>query len=89
VSRFGVLLAFLGSHLPDDERPGLHLAIELALPLLLALLLALLGCRHRFSLVVACRQRYASVSEFPAIHQVGFSAPETAGAILAMYPDAR
>src|SRR5687767_13417634 len=34
-------------HLPDDERPGLHLAIELAQPLLLAPLLALLGCRHR------------------------------------------
>jgi hypothetical protein len=50
--RFGVLLAFLGGHLPDDERPGVHLAIELALSLLLALLFALLGCCHGFSLVV-------------------------------------
>jgi hypothetical protein len=46
--RFGVLLAFLGGHLPDDERPGVDLAIELALPRLLALLLSLLGCRHAF-----------------------------------------
>src|SRR4051812_29365692 len=44
--RFGVHLAFLGGHLPDDERPGVHLAIELALALLLALLVALFGCRH-------------------------------------------
>ena len=44
--RFGVLGAFLGGHLPDDERTVIDLAVEVALPFLLALLLAFLGCRH-------------------------------------------
>jgi hypothetical protein len=57
--RFGVLRALLGGHLPHNERPGVHLAIELALPHLLALSLAFLGCRHGFSLVVSQSQRYA------------------------------
>src|SRR5215217_7970937 len=59
--RFGVFHALLGGHLPHDERPGVHLAIEVALPLLRALLLAFLWCRHRSCLLVSRSQRYASV----------------------------
>src|SRR5215218_1943514 len=66
--RFGVLPALLGGHLPHDERPGFHLAIEVALPLVLAILLAFLWCRHGFSLVVSQSQRYASVVLLPAAH---------------------
>src|SRR5215210_458728 len=51
--RFGVLHALLGGHLPHDERPGVHLAIEVALPLLLALLLAFLWRRHGTCLLVS------------------------------------
>jgi hypothetical protein len=50
--RFGVLRALLGSHLPNNERSGVYLAVELALPLPFALLLAFLGCRHGFFLLV-------------------------------------
>jgi hypothetical protein len=50
--RFGVPRALLGSHLPNNERSGVYLAVELALPLVFALLLAFLGCRHGFFLLV-------------------------------------
>jgi hypothetical protein len=76
--RFGVLHALLGGHLPHDERPGVHLAIEVALPLLLAMLLAFLWCRHGFSLVVCQSQRYASVVLLPAAHVDGAQPSRTA-----------
>ena len=76
--RFGVLHALLGGHLPHDERPGVHLAIEVALPLLLAMLLAFLWCRHGFSLVVCQSQRYASVVLLPAAQVDGAQPSRTA-----------
>ena len=71
--RFGVLHALLDGHLPHDERPGVHLAIEVALPLLLALLLAFLWCRHGPCFLVSQSQRYALVVLLPAAQVDGLN----------------